>query len=203
MGWKRRTLIVISILVAGWILVAPLLAEHLVVQRPLEKADAIVILSGSSEFTDRTRAAAAIFKSGISPTVILTDDGLRGPWNDKLRRNPTFAERTRWDLIELGVREEAIEVLPGVVQGTNDEANVLVREIAERGIKSVILVTSAYHSRRALSSFERAMQRRHISLVVGVQSPPQRPGTFWWLTAGGWGTVGLEWVKTAYYSISN
>lgn len=199
MNWKRKALVILSILIAGWTLTAPPLANFLIVQKPLEKADAIVILSGSAEFIERAQEAAIIFRNGSSPRIFLTNDGIPGPWDNELLLNPTSVDRTRRELMKLAVPEGAIEILPSAVNGTHDEAIVVVRALAEKEIKSVILVTSAYHSRRALSTFERVLRREHFTLTVGVQSPSERAGAFWWLTAKGWTTVGLESVKTIYY----
>jgi len=101
------------------------------------------------------------------------------------------------------VPEEAIETLPTVVGGTNDEANLFAGVSAERGLKSLLLVTSAYHSRRALWTFERAMSRNNVSLNIGIESPPTGQQTplpsTWWLSGTGWRMVGLEYVKIVYY----
>ena len=201
MSRKLKTGVGFLVLLVGWTLIAPMLANYLVVQKPLEKADAIVILSGSEEYIERSHEAAEILKNGISLKIFLTDDGLKGGWNNELKRNPSWEEHARWELIALGVREDAIEVLPTIVQGTSVEAELIVEEVAKRGIKSVVLVTSAYHSRRAIWSFDRAIRRQNLTLTVGVQSPPSRPGPFWWLSGKGWATVGIECMKTAYYRI--
>jgi uncharacterized SAM-binding protein YcdF (DUF218 family) len=201
MSKKLKTGIGFLTLLGGWIVVAPLLANYLVVQKPLERADAIVILSGSAEYIERTREAAEIFTKEISSKIILTDDGLSGGWNNELNRNPSWAERARWELIALGVREDAVEVLPTIVQGTNEEAELIVKTAAKRGIKSVMLVTSAYHSRRTIWSFEKAAERKNLTLTIGVLSPPGKPNPFWWLSVNGWTTIGLEWMKTVYYRI--
>ena len=202
MNWKRRILVIILILAVGWTLTAPMLANYLVVQKHLDRADAIVVLSGSAEFLPRTREAALIFEHGAAPYILLTDDGLQGPWDGVLKRNPTTVERARSELVKLGVPDTAIEVLPTVVDGTRDEANVVATSVGERHLRSVILVTSAYHSRRALCSFEQALRRQRLSLDVGIRSPSERSGPFWWLSFNGWRTVGLEWIKTTYYAIS-
>lgn len=45
-----------------WIFVAPFLAENLIVEKPLERADAILVLRGSSVYKERTHKVAAVYK---------------------------------------------------------------------------------------------------------------------------------------------
>lgn len=198
-----RIAVYFFIVLGAWVPLAWLLADYLVFEKPLSKADAILILGGSATYIERTQEAAEIFKKGIAPKIFLTNDGLQGGWNQKEQRNPYFAELARWELIRQDIPEEAIEILPTVVKGTNDEANLLARVSAERKLKSLLLVTSAYHSRRALWTFERAMSRNNVSLNIGIESPPTGqqtpPPSTWWLNSTGWRMVGLEYVKIVYY----
>lgn len=184
------------IFVSAWIA-----ANCLIVEKPLEHADAIMVLSGSAEYRDRTHEAAAAFNDGVADTVILTDDGLQGGWNRQEQRNPYFVERSKKELINLGVPENAIEVLPGTVAGTYDEAVSLVENRPE--IRSVLIVTSAYHTRRALRTFERAAANSARTITFGIRYPAStlvavRPYA-WWLSVRGWKNVGAEYVKTVYY----
>jgi len=203
MNRRFKILMVFLMSLVGWIFLAPFLAEKLIVEKPLDRADAILILSGSAAYIERTQEAAVAFKKGTAPKIFLTNDGLQGGWNQKEKRNPYFAELARWELIRQDIPEGAIEILPTVVKGTNDEANLLARVSAERKLKSLLLVTSAYHSRRALWTFERTVSRNNLSLNVGIKFPPSGQQTLspfvWWLDIQGWEMVGLEYVKIVYY----
>ncbi len=191
------------ILLAAWSMLAWILANNLVVERPLAKADAILVLGGAADYIERTDEAAEIFKEGIAPKIFLTNDGLQGGWNQKEQRNPYFVELARNELIRQGVPEDAIEILPGVVNGTNDEASLLAEISAQKKLKSLLLVTSTYHSRRTLWTFERVLSRHRSELIVGLKSPSNDQLTlspfYWWLSSQGWQIVGQEYVKLAYY----
>lgn len=199
----RRIAVVFCIAFGVWIPLAWISAEYLIVENPLESADAILVLSGSAEYVERTHEAAALFKNGIAPKIFLTHDGLQGSWNRQEQRNPYFSERARSELIRVGVPSEAIEILPATVESTYDEASLFVRLAGERELRSLLLVTSAYHSRRALGTFEREIQRNDSPIEVGVQfsqSGRKTPPAYsWWLSGQGWKTVGAEYVKTIYY----
>ncbi len=200
-----RSALYFSIGFAAWIMLSWMSASYLAVEKPLESADAIFVLSGSDAYIARTDEAAKLFKEKIAPKIFLTNDGLKSGWNQKEQRNPYFVERARWELIDQGVPAETIEILTAIVGGTNDEANLLIKVSAERNLKSLLLVTSAYHSRRTLNTFERAVLRSNSQLDIGLKSASSKektPSPFgWWLNIKGWKTVGAEYVKIVYYRL--
>lgn len=200
-----KFLIIILILFLGWIPLADWLASILIVKKPLEKADAIFVLAGSSVYIERNQKAAMLYKEGIASKIFLTNDGARGGWNKKEQKNPYFVERAYQELISQGVSENDIEILPGTVNGTKDEARLFVEIAREKDLKSVLLVTSAYHTRRALQVFEMEALKNKLPIEIGIESPQtgqQTPPPFtWWLSGGGWELVGLEYVKTLYYQL--
>jgi uncharacterized SAM-binding protein YcdF (DUF218 family) len=201
---KRYIAVIFLIALIGcWIAVAPFVADELVVNRPLEKADAILVLSGSSEYIDRTHEAADAFKKGIASKILLTNDGQQGGWSEAEKRNPYFVERAFAELVNQGVPDKAIEILPNFVRGTDDEANLVIRIAVEKKLNSIVLVTSPYHSRRALWTFERAVKKNSATLTVGVITPSENyryPTRLnWWMSIYGWRNVGMEYVKFTYY----
>lgn len=200
-AFKFAAAVLVSLL--GWILLAPCLATLLIVEKPLARADAIFVLSGSAAYIERNQKAAALYRRGVAPKIFLTDDGVKGGWDKKERRNPFYVERARWELMGQGVPEDAIEVLPGTVEGTEDEAKLFAEAAREKDLKSVLLVTSAYHTRRTFWTFENSAKKNDLAIEIGIESPPtgqQTPPPFyWWATATGWRVVGAEYVKIVYY----
>jgi uncharacterized SAM-binding protein YcdF (DUF218 family) len=167
----------------------------------LEKADAILVLGGSAVYIERTRKAAEIYKRGVAPKVLLTNDGERSGWSRKEQTNIPYVELSRRALVAEGVPEGAIEILPGEVTGTDWEARRLIQDMEHNELHSVLLVTSAYHSRRALWTFEKFLSGKGVEF--GVEHPPPGdqtplPGA-WWLSRKGWSMVGGEYVKSAVY----
>jgi uncharacterized SAM-binding protein YcdF (DUF218 family) len=186
---------------AAWILFAPVLAQILIVEKPLaRRADALLVLAGSATYKERTKRAAEIFNQGIAARILLTDDGGRGGWNSVEGRNTPFVELARRDLVERGVPAEAIEILEPQVDGTIDEARLLERKVKVENYRSLLLVTSAYHTRRALRTFERVLPSTEIGIEHAPASGEKTPSPyFWWLKRAGWNSVAAEYVKTVYY----
>ena len=198
-GWRRRALAVAAALLALWPFVARAAGEALVVRASLERADALIVLSGSAAYAERSRRAAELYREGRAPRVVLTDDGLRGPWSEARQTNPLFVELAREELLRGGVPEASVEVLPGLVHSTRDEA-LAARAYAERGgARALLFVTSAYHTRRALWTLRATF--RGSGVEVGVE--PAEAGApspwSWWLSRRGWGSVALEYPKLVYY----
>ena len=198
---QTRFFIILLSLFLAWVLFAWFLAENLIVEKPLERADAILILSGSSVYLERTQKAAFVYKQGVAPKILLTDDGGRAGWSKSEKRNPKFVEAARDNLIAEGVPAENIEIITVKVSGTIEEAEVLRDKIIQTGWKSVLIVTSAYHTHRSLWTFEKVLKNNNVQ--IGIVSPPpgeQTPPPFvWWLTGKGWSLVAGEYVKTVYY----
>ena len=189
------------LLLAAWIFFAPFLAERLIVEKPLERADVILILAGSSVFQERTNKAAEIYKQGVAPKIVLTDDGTRGGWSQTEQRNPPFVELARKNLIADGVPAENIEIIKPNGSGTIYEARTFREKAREMDWKSVLLVTSAYHTRRTWWTFQEELANEPIE--IGIAAAPvgsQMPSpNYWWLTVRGWNAVAGEYVKSWYY----
>lgn len=190
-------------LIILWIAVAPLLAYLLIVEVQQDRADAIVVLSGSSVFKERTKKAAELFKLGRSDKILLTDDGYRGGWSPKVRINPLFVELARRELLSQGVPADAIVTLPGVVDGTDKEAAAFVDYAQKQNLRSATIVTSAYHTRRALWTFEKFARKNGIEFGIEHPAPGiQTPKAFsWWLKPAGWRMIAGEYVKFIGYYV--
>ena len=185
-----------------WVLLAWLAAEELVIEKSLTRADAILILGGSSVYAERTRKAAELYKRGIAPKILLTDDGERAGWSRSEQRNPPFVDLAKNELTAQGIPPEKIEILQPRVSGTFEEAQNLRKKVEETNLKSVLIVTSAYHTRRALWTFEEVLANSGET-EIGIQSPPPGeqtpPASVWWLSPFGWKVVAGEYVKLTYY----
>lgn len=195
------SLIIIAVLAAVWVLIAPWLATRLIVERPLEKADAIIVLSGSYVYKERTRKAAELYDRGVAPRILITNDGERGGWSQKEQTNIPYVELEQRELISAGVPAEAITVLTGLVTGTDEEAKELAQNLDTYSIKSVVVVTSVYHSRRALWTFDRILADKTVTIGIehaGMTDRTPNPN-YWWLKPRGWQMVAGEYVKWVVY----
>ncbi|HET8781117.1 MAG TPA: ElyC/SanA/YdcF family protein, partial [Pyrinomonadaceae bacterium] len=84
-----------------------------------------------------------------------------------------------------------------VAFSTRGEAILLKEYAEEERFRSVLIVTSSYHSRRALRTMEQVFAGNGIAIGLETSSTP--PAAFWWVRPQGWRTVGSEFLKTVYY----
>jgi len=202
--FRPKILKIVSCCILIWPFAAWAGARYLIKQAPLDKADVIVVLSGSATFKERTREAARLFFAGRARRILITNDNEQGPWSSSDQRNLFFYERSLEQLRNAGVPSESIEVLMQPVTSTYDETQVVRNYAQQHGLHSILIVTSAYHSRRALWVFTRVFRDTGIQIGLdavppGQQSPP--PAT-WWLRLRGWQQVPTEYVKMVYYLIN-
>jgi uncharacterized SAM-binding protein YcdF (DUF218 family) len=182
-------------------LVAWLGARWLIVSAPLERADAIVILSGSATRRERVQHAAHLFAQQRAQKILLTTDNQQGGWSAAEQRNPYSHEIAVKELLRLGVPSQNIEVVVPPVSSTWDEAVRISEYSRIHNLNSILIVTSSYHSRRALRSFRTRFQGSNTQIgldpvATGIQTPP--PAT-WWLHTRGWQMVAVEYFKLIYY----
>ena len=191
------------LLLVGLWLVSWLGARWLIVRAPLDRADAIVVLSGSATLSERVQHAARLYAEKRAPKILLTTDNRRGGWSSAEQRNPYFYEISISELNRLGVPSESIEVVGPPVTSTWEEG-MAVRDYAKaHNLRSILIVTSSYHSRRALFTFRHFLADAGAQVGIdpvetGIQTPP--PAT-WWLHIRGWQLVLVEYLKLIYYLV--
>ena len=200
---RRRIVKILLVCILVWPLAAWAAARLLITEAPLAKADAIVVLGGSANYRERTREAARLLHDGRAQRILVTNDNQRGPWSSAEQRNLYYYERTLEELENAGVPDQNVEVLMTPVDGTHDEAELVKKFAIEHQFQSVLVVTSAYHSRRALWTFSRVFRDTAIQVglktaTAGTESPPPRS---WWLTRRGWRLVPTEYMKMIYYVV--
>ena len=145
--------------------------ESWVIDQPAAHADAIVVLSGDNFYADRSTHAAKLFRQGIASEVVAS--------GKRLRPNAGESELMEHDLIERGVPKEKILRLPQDAASTMEEAAMLRGVAQQHGWKSIVVVTSNYHTRRSRYIFQKEFPP---TITVSVASAPD--GDFdpdhWW-----------------------
>jgi uncharacterized SAM-binding protein YcdF (DUF218 family) len=200
---RRRFVLLLALLgaVVLWPIIAWAGARLLIVKSELASADAIVVMSGSATYRERSEWAARLYREGRAPAIILTNDKLKSGWDSKEERNPYFYELAARELQQHGVPESKIQVVPDIALGTYEESLGLRDYAGAHQLKRLLIVTSAYHTRRTLWSLRHACEGSGIE--IGIDSPPpgwQTPApSRWWWRRWGWKVVAGEYVKLIYY----
>lgn len=160
-------------------------ANWWIVEDPLRHADAIVVLGDDNFYGDRATRAAEIFRQGLAPVVIAC--------GRRLRPNADIAELMAHDLVERGIPKEHILRFSHGAASTIEEAQQLTGFVRQRNIKSVILVTSNYDTRRARYIF-----RRIFPQDIELRVASARDGDFdperWWEKRNSTKELAREWI---------
>jgi uncharacterized SAM-binding protein YcdF (DUF218 family) len=155
---------------------------------PCQVADAIVAVSGG-DTTARAAEAVRLYQNGWASKLIFS-----GAAQDK--SGPSNAAAMRHEAQESGVPFKDI-ILEEYSATTKQNAENTQTIFQENNIKSVILVTSGYHQRRAVLEFN-----SRSGAVVRSHPVPNDDqwSAFWWATPIGWFLAVSEFMKiVAFY----
>lgn len=153
-------------------------------------ADAIIAISGGNTPV-RTAEAIELYENGWAEKLIFS-----GAAADT--SGPSNAEVMRHQAIDAGVPAGDI-ITEEMAQTTKENAERTKALLVSKGIHRVILVTSAYHQRRASLEF-RSLAGEGIAIINHpAPDDPDWP-SLWWLTPRGWWLASGELVKiSAFY----
>lgn len=146
-------------------------AEAWVVDEPAAPADAVVVLGDDNFKGDRAFHAADLYRAGAAPVVVAS--------GRMLRQNASVADLIQHDLESFGVPAASIVKLMHRADNTREEAGEVAHLVQARGWKSIIVVTSNYHTRRARFIFERVLPAS-IHLRVSAARDSDFDPAHWW-----------------------
>ncbi|MBA7541259.1 hypothetical protein ES705_33566 [subsurface metagenome] len=200
---KKITTILMILFIFLSVFLMPNLGKWLVAEDELQESDMIVVLTGS--VPDRIMQAVDIYNEKYSDKIVLVNCHRVGHAifvERGLEIPPGDAQLSKMIAIDLGVPEENILILEGNAQSTQDEA-LIIREYIRnnRAIKSIILVTSKYHSGRSKKIFRKAFSG--LDREINIYSSPSKYDPFnvnqWWKDREDIKRVVLEYLKLANF----
>jgi len=150
-----------------------LAGRFLIVADPINQpVDAVVVLSGGDL---RIPYAAEVFRSQEADWFVITETGQSIP----TVRDSISAQEANL-AIDRGVPGEAIYVTDLAESNTMGEAEVVRRFAEKEGVKSIIVVTDPFHTRRTRIVFRRAFHGMKVDLMVRpVAGHPYQSCTWW------------------------
>ena len=172
-------------------------ADYLIVNDKLEPADIIFLLNG--DYNTRPFYASDLYKQGLAPVIVVaySEDSPAV----KLGLIPNDTDIAVGVMEKLGVPADKIVVLriPDGVTSTFDEATVLYQYSETNEVHNVILVTSAFHTRRTKWIFDRELAGLPVRLEMAAAPYPTFDQTNWWQGESGLITVNNEYIKLIFY----
>jgi uncharacterized SAM-binding protein YcdF (DUF218 family) len=199
----RRTLIVLAgaaVAAAAWLLIAG--GRYLQHEDPLRRADALFVLGGSN--LERGLEAADLYREGYAPAIVLSpaqEEPAVAVARARGVRFPREADLIRDALVGLGVPSGAIVIGQGSVDNTAAEGALLRALMAARGWRSVIVVTSKYHTRRAGFAMRRALAGTGAEVIVRASRYDPGDPARWWRHRRDVRFMMEEWPKLIAYRL--
>jgi uncharacterized SAM-binding protein YcdF (DUF218 family) len=164
-------------------------AKRLIQKDPLVKADVVVALCGDPRCY-RERHALKLYRQGLARYIIVS--GIPTSFGVHT------GESAKKFLLSQGVPEKDIMILWNS-WNTRREALDLAQLMRRKGWKSAIIVTSPFHSRRAIYTFRRYAPGFSFSSSPVEEDPRGWKPERWWTRRGDcWITVRefLAWANT-------
>jgi uncharacterized SAM-binding protein YcdF (DUF218 family) len=179
MSMRRRrwlwalAVVVVALIVLGWNA-----GKWLVADEP-EPSDVIVVLAGETDY--RPQRALQLLDQGMAHRMLI----------DVPARSVIFniSEVELAQKYARGLPEAAsVEICPIQGLSTRDESHDAEKCLAAVGGNRVLLVTSEFHTRRALSIFRHEIRGKSFSVAAAYND--KQFGTRWW--------EHREWSKTCF-----
>ena len=180
-------LLIVLFLLAIFVALASQAARFLVVDEP-EKSDAIVVLAGETNV--RADRALELLRQGVAPHVFLDAET-----RDVIYDQP-LVELVQRYVNSLG-EANRVSVCQITGYSTIAEADDVSRCLQSLSPHRVLIVTSDYHTRRALMIFRHRLPQYQFS-AAAARNPAQF-GEAWW-THREWAKATFdEWAKTLWW----
>jgi uncharacterized SAM-binding protein YcdF (DUF218 family) len=197
----RVALVLIALTVALlWFSPGPILrgaAMLWVISDPVVPADAAVVLGGGLE--TRPYAAADLYRRGIVKQVLLSN--VAENRLDKLEILPGHTELNRQVLLKLGVPSQAIVIFGDELSNTFQEARAAVIWTKENHIKSIIVPTELFGTRRVRWVFRHETGAAAIVVNILAVPSPNYTTANWWMNVYGVIDFQNEVLKYIYYRL--
>lgn len=148
-------------------------------------ADVIVVLGGGA---DRGPYAATILDQVQPQRVILSGGNVE-------------IEHNRQELLSAGFPASGIDAVYHATS-TYDEAERILNHLHQFDYQSVLIVTSPFHTRRALATYEclsRTRGERYDFRIAAYDATISADN--WWRDPIVRNYISLEWIKTAFYIV--
>lgn len=191
-GGPRRwvvAMVLIVVLIGGLTLFAAHAGEMMVIDSP-QPSDVIVVLAGETD--TRPARALELLNKGYARRLLIdvpAEDQIFGVTAQQLAEQ---FERSRPESAQLGICP--IEGL-----STREESHDVEKCLAQEQGTRILIVTSDYHTHRALSIFRREIPGKTFSIASAYDST--QFGTRWW-THRQWAKTWFdEWLRWLWWAL--
>ena len=160
-----------------------------------------MVLSGG-KYT-RIPHALKLFEEGYAPEILLTDEKKRNIRFSHLFPTNEMIAQAMIEELEMSVPVSTIQSQKGGATSTFDEAYDLLKLSKNKRYRHLILVTDAFHTRRAYHAFQTVFEDTEIKIEMSAASNEIFNMTNWWTSDQGISAYVLESIKYPVYLMSS
>lgn len=156
------------------------LGAFLVVEDPLRKADAIIVLGGT--MYERQMEAVDLFQAGMAPRIYVFRE--IADWGERVLIEKHVPYLRAVDvqidaMVKLGVPRDAISILDQAAN-TATEARFVEQLVTDQHLSTIIIVTSKQHTRRARLVMSRRLKDLGTAIIMRASRYDLTPVDRWW-----------------------
>ena len=165
--------------------------QYLIMDHPA-RADVIVVLAGDKN-DRRFFHGLELLRNGYAPRMLVDAN------SDLILFGRTPAVLEDQFLRGLELKVDQVQVCPIQGDSTDDETRYVAQCLHNDQISSVLLVTSDFHTRRALSIFKRRLPKYRWSIATSRDDSVFNQN--WWQRREWAKTTFMEWTKLIWWEV--
>lgn len=198
---KKYKFLIILISIAGILLLAhPIylraMGNFLIVGDELQKADAILVLSGDNPKGERLKYGVKLLKDKWADKLVLSGNYIA--WETNL------ADIMERQSVSLGVDKNKIIKVRHRADSTLEESRLIAKKLQAQGIKKIIVVTSNFHTRRARRVLNKGFNGKIRIIIYSITDTYYFPDPDnWWKSRIQAKTLVLEMFKNLWSVLEN
>lgn len=173
-------------------------ANFLIVETNCEEIEYAFVLSGGA--FDRGNKGATLYHSGKAKHFVCTGEN-QSPDIMALGIDTLESDLTKLQLIKMGVPEMAITLIK---EGTStlEESEIILEFCKGKGLDSILLISSKFHTRRIDQVFTKKYKEEGIYVCIQGAPSSLYDEMNWWKSEYGLIALNNEYLKQLYYLIN-
>jgi len=178
----------------GFYLFLRALGAYLIIADDLKQMDAVVVLSGGG--LSRREEGAKLFKEKYAKIFVLTETG-----ETVSDLGVNYSTVLKQEAIQMGVPDNAILITLEHSNNTLEEAIAVKKLLENSELKSSVIITDPFHTRRARMIFEDVFQDTDIDVNVRPVIGSWYRSDTWFASKRGWEATIQEYLRIIGYKL--
>jgi uncharacterized SAM-binding protein YcdF (DUF218 family) len=155
------------------------LGAYLSVDDTVHPVDGIVVLSGDEG--QRMIEAAGWYAKGYAEYLLITKTV-----DEEIGEDKSYSQKLMRIAIEQGVPQDAILFTETMADNTQEEAAAVLDVVKKRNIRSILIITDPYHTRRAKKIFDQVFQHQEVAVSIHALENSWYQPYSWFFSLEGW-----------------